>query len=105
MTKIDISGLHLEPLIEAMWVNSKPASFFASAHVPSPKFDPGELRDRMSEKETQGYFYLDYLCGRVFKMRFDDSNMIDPTLYDRDNGDGACQRVVDYFRANYMATQ
>ena len=37
--------------------------------------------------------YFDYLKGRVMKVDLS-GNELDPYLYDRDNGEGAAERVV-----------
>ena len=37
--------------------------------------------------------YFDYLNGKVLKIDLE-TNELDPTLYDRDNGNGLCERVL-----------
>lgn len=41
--------------------------------------------------------YFDYLRGRVMKVRIE-GNLLDPRLYDRDNGEGAAEfAILDEF--------
>lgn len=41
--------------------------------------------------------YIDYFCGRVIKSDLT-GDKVDPRGYDRDNGQGAFQSVVDRLR-------
>lgn len=42
--------------------------------------------------------YVDYCTGRSIKVDFS-KDEVDPSLYDRDNGEGAFKKVVDGMRA------
>lgn len=48
--------------------------------------------------ETTGYPYFDYLYGRVMKVDLSSDESFEERLYDRDNGTGAAQRVIDRLR-------
>lgn len=43
--------------------------------------------------------YIDYLYGKVMKINFESDYSFDERLYDRDNGQGAAQKVIDNLRA------
>ena len=43
--------------------------------------------------------YFDYLYGRVMKIDLS-KDKLDPWLYDRDNGDGAAQEIINKLRNN-----
>jgi hypothetical protein len=51
---------------------------------------------------AQGPPRFDYLAGRVLKVDLDDPTGFDARLYDRDNGAGAAQAVVDAVRAGVL---
>jgi len=86
---IDITGLNKLQVLQALWNHSKPASFFQ--HMPAsiiPKFSVLEAQDLIL------YGYVDYCCGRLIKTNFK-TDMLDPTMYDREYGSGAMQKVID----------
>jgi len=91
MASIDITGLNKKQILRALWENSKPASFF-SMGIPTPAIDEDELIKTLESG------YADYLCGRVIKTDFK-TDSLNPRGYDRDNGQGAMQKVVDSVRA------
>uniref|UniRef100_A0A6C0CAZ2 Uncharacterized protein n=1 Tax=viral metagenome TaxID=1070528 RepID=A0A6C0CAZ2_9ZZZZ len=84
-TQIDISDLDRDTLLEALWQRSKPGRFFA----------PFDLREA---KKQLWDGYADYICGRVIKTDIYSEDTVDPSMYDRDNGAGAFQSVVDKMR-------
>ena len=46
--------------------------------------------------------YLDYVKGRVIKIKFySDTTEINEALYDRDNGQGAAQRAIDEYKKEH----
>ena len=47
---------------------------------------------------SQGSKYFDYLKGRVMKLDLTSDDEFDPWGYDRDNGRGAAQNVIDALR-------
>lgn len=88
--QVDISGLDKFTVVEALWKNSKVASFFTIAGIPSPSFlDEKEAR-RVLESPNPCF---DYLSGRVIKTNFS-TNLLDPWYYDRDNGQGSMAKIV-----------
>ena len=42
--------------------------------------------------------YPDYICGRLIKSDIYNSNLIDPYLYDRENGKNSFKQVVETIR-------
>ena len=67
------------------------------------------------EKPSVGEWGFDYHCGRVFKADFEPYNdpskrtnrkiVINPLGYDRDNGNGAFQKVVNSLRSAQGSAQ
>lgn len=90
---INISELNRDLLLQALWEKSLPASFFRAHKLPAPAFD---LEMAKQQLHTDGY--ADYICGRVIKTNIYESDTIDPRLYDRDNGIGAFEQVVNSLR-------
>jgi hypothetical protein len=82
-------------ILKALWERSKYAAFFD--HFPDtmkPKFSLSNL-----DAQVQSCGYVDYYDGKVIKACiFDTRNEIDPSGYDRDNGRGAFQEVIDGLR-------
>jgi hypothetical protein len=73
---MDISGLDKIKLLNALWENMVPASFFTMMGLPSPGFD-----EKKAEEAVKGY--IDYFCGRAIKMDLS-QDKVDPWLYNRD---------------------
>lgn len=48
----------------------------------------------------RGGTYFDYLYGRVMKVDLSSDDGFEERLYDRDNGKGAAQKVIDALRTN-----
>jgi hypothetical protein len=88
--KIDIIGVDKEELLFALWEKSKVAAFFTLSGIPPPPYDKELAKSELSS-------FIDYFCGRVIKtdLRLD---FVSPRMYDRDNGEGAFQAVVDNLR-------
>ena len=63
-------------------------------------YDPSKA---LTDEECEGLLgktmYFDYLQGRVMKVDLEGDN-IDPWLYDRDNGAGACADAIERLRGN-----
>ena len=60
-------------------------------------FNPNGLSIEECERLLQDSAYFDYLQGRVMKISLK-ADEVDPWGYDRDNGEGAFQRVVNSLR-------
>ena len=99
-TDIDFLTLH-----KTLWDNSKVAAFFDVSGMAAPKY----------EKPSVGEWGFDYHCGRVFKTDFEPYKdpskrtngkiVISPLGYDRDNGNGAFQKVVNSLRSAQGSAQ
>lgn len=89
---IDINGLNRDILLEALWKSSSPAAFFRFSGLPSPSFDINEAKRVLRDG------YADYVCGRSIKTDIYSKDIVDPTMYDRDNGTGTFKKVVDLLR-------
>lgn len=88
---IDIKGLNKADVLAALYNASRPLGMGFLHYDPKP----------MTGKEAETYAeqtYFDYLKGRVMKVKLQGGEF-DERLYDRDNGAGTAQIVVDAVRA------
>ena len=92
-TKISIKGLDKVDLLERLWSNRKPASFFRFSGIDSPSFDKSQ-----SKLAIKGY--IDYFCGRCIKIDIS-GDEADYRLYDRDCGkeDKTFQQIVSEMKS------
>lgn len=87
---VSIKGLSKAAVLAALYNHSQPLGLGILQYTP----------EDMTEQEAQalldqrGYFYFDYLKGRVMKVDIG-SDELDERLYDRDNGPGAAQRAIN----------
>lgn len=93
---IDIRGMKKAEVLKALYDNSKPLGmgFFQIEVGPMPIEEATELL------EDQTYF--DYLKGRVMKVDLRSDIEFEEWGYDRDNGEGAAQRVIEVLRKGYV---
>jgi len=84
---IDISKLNKADVLAALYNNSRPLGL-GILHSEEKDMTREEAEELL---KTQTYF--DYLKGRVMKVELS-GNEFDPYMYDRDNGEGAAQRVI-----------
>jgi hypothetical protein len=86
---IDITGIDKAKLLMALHQNSKAQgiSFLHEREV--------SLIDCQKRLELTGD--IDYFAGRVIKCDLS-SDQLDGRMYDRDNGDGVAERVVNSIR-------
>ena len=90
---INIEGIDRKKLLTEMWKNAPIASFFIFRGIPPPPLDPGELEDACNNE------YIDYMCGRPIKTRFNsETNIISADGYNRDAGVGVLERIVEELR-------
>ena len=91
---ISIEGLHKADVLAALFNAARPQGL-GFLHYKERTMD----REEAERLLAQGS-YFDYLEGRVIKTRISsDRDTIDEGLYDRDNGEGAAQKVIDELRA------
>lgn len=93
MNTIDITGLDKAAVLAALYNNS----LRLGMGLLQPAGARDMTRDEAADILAQGYTYFDYLHGRVMKIDLS-SDAVDPRLYDRDLGDGACVRVINSLR-------
>lgn len=88
---VDIKGLNKAEVLAALYNNSKPNGlcYLCLEHPMSTDEAEAIL------KQTTDF---DYLNGRVLKVNLSSDDWFEEWLYDRDNGDGAAQRVIDSLR-------
>ncbi len=82
---IDISGLDKAEVLVALVNAAKPQGRGPTSPTPMTKERAAELLKVMN--------YFDYVEGRVLKVGLK-GDMLDPFLYDRDNGSGAARCAI-----------
>ena len=87
---VNIESIPKTLLLRKLWEKSQTAGFFSRSGFPAPAFD-----EQKAVNAVNGY--IDYFQGRVIKCDIS-GDTADPWLYDRDNGEGAFQRVVSQLR-------
>lgn len=90
---VSIEGLDKVDLTYDLWKNSKIALFYIHNFVAPPTLKKNELLCSQSYHK----WYFDSLKGRDMKCDLS-GDMVDVTMYDRDNGPGAFRTVVDNLR-------
>lgn len=88
---INISGINKAKLLLALHKNSR-SQGMSILHERTVTLQ--ECIERLKQD-----LYVDYFAGRVIKVDFEGGE-INPDLYDRDLGVGACQKVVDSLRTS-----
>ncbi len=86
---MNIKGINKAKILAALYNNSKPLNMGLLHFIDAD----------MTEIEAQkildaGHTYFDYLHGRVMKIDLS-SDELKTFLYDRDLGEGACERIVN----------
>jgi len=87
---IDIKGINKKKLLEELWKNQKYASFFTANNQKFPVFDETKIGNQIE-------FYIDYFQGKAIKCDLS-KDFVDPSLYDRDAGEGVFQKSVSWIR-------
>ena len=87
MTNINLKGLNKAAVLAALYNASKPQGMGFMHYNPTP----------MTIEEAEGLlertYDFDYLKGRVMKVNLD-GETLDPSDYDRDNGEGAAAAAI-----------
>lgn len=86
---ISLVGLNKAAVLAALFNASKPQG------MGFMQFDPKPMSVETAQQILdEGHTYFDYLQGRVMKIDLSGDDL-NPWGYDRDNGQGAVQRVID----------
>lgn len=88
MDAIDIKGLNKVDLVLALHRASRPLGIGHIVAMGSPPLDHARVEGHLAQGT-----YFDYLDGRVMKVEVG-GDMLDPRMYDRDNGAGSAAKVV-----------
>ena len=92
--KVDISGLDKKVLLRGLFEKAKTQGMGRLHYVEN---------DQLSDEEVEGILksggYVDYLHGRVMKVKISDETL-DTTWYNRDNGVDAAEKVIEMMRNN-----
>lgn len=80
-------------VLAALYNASKPQGMGFLHFNPKPMTE-NEAEDLLKEGRT----YFDYLHGRVMKIDLS-GNDLDTSLYNRDNGQGAAERVIESLKS------
>lgn len=95
---VSISGLDRADVLAALYNASKPQGL-GILHFESHPMTRDEAASLLSQSDS-----FDYLKGRVMKISIPDgATEIYPGLYDRDLGDGACERAIAKLRTKQPA--
>jgi hypothetical protein len=87
MSLIDINDIDKDELLYELWNNS-------TIIFKNMSFNLITAKKEMKEN------YPDYVCGRSIKLDIYNTNLIDPFLYDRDNGNNKVSQIVQDIRDN-----
>lgn len=90
MTEINIENIDKLLLLKMLWEKSKYAAFHNQSNFMKPQWD-----DALAEKAITKY--IDYFQGKIIKLDLS-KNIIDPYLYDRDNGKNTFVNVINSIR-------
>jgi len=89
---INIEGLDRGKVLAALYNASRPQGM-GFLH-----YDPKSMTEETGRELLKGQTYFDYLMGRVMKVDLSSEKEFDEWLYDRDNGRGAAQLVIEQLR-------
>ena len=93
---IDITGIDKAVLLAALY-NAAKTQGLGFLHYTPGAMTHAEAKEYVTNAEPWEWLYFDYIKGRVLKVDLS-ADMLDPHLYDRDNGAGATARVVASIR-------
>ncbi|MFJ6841415.1 hypothetical protein ACIQRE_01960 [Streptomyces griseoluteus] len=96
MSVVNIAGLDKAAVLAALYNASRPLGLgFLN---PASGLSMTTEQAALVLEEAGDAPYFDYLRGRVMKIRLR-GDEVDPALYDRDNGPGACAAAISALRA------
>ncbi len=88
---VDIRGLDKAAVLAALYNAARPQGMGFLAYKKKP------MTTEEAKALLEKYSYFDYLEGRVMKIAIEGGEL-EERLYDRDNGNGACQLVIGYLQ-------
>lgn len=91
--RISIEGLSRAEVLAGLFNAARPQGL-GFLH-----YDKKPMTAEAAQKLLEGGTSFDYIQGRVMKLNLDSDTDFDPRLYDRDNGEGAAQQVIDAIRS------
>lgn len=91
---ISIQGLDKAAVLAALYNRAQPQGMMGFLHYNPKPMTAAEAQALLAQTT-----YFDYVKGRVMKVNLA-KDEFDPSLYDRDNGRGAAQEVIDTLRAS-----
>lgn len=89
---VNIEGLNKADVLRALYDNAKTQGL-GFLH-----YDSAQMSTEEAERLLGAGTYFDYVKGRVMKVDLSSDVEFEEWLYDRDNGQGAAQRVIDGLR-------
>lgn len=90
--RIDITGLDKAEVLAILYNNAKPQGL-GFLH-----YDPKDMTVEEARKALQTETYFDYPGGRVMKVDLSEDTF-DPYLYNRDNGEGLAEKLIEELRS------
>jgi len=96
---ISLEGLDRADVLAALYNRAKPQGL-GGLHYEAEDMTRSEAEIIIKESTESRFssLYFDYVKGRVMKVDLSTS-VLNPRLYDRDNGDGAALQVIVELRA------
>jgi hypothetical protein len=91
---IDISGLDKGAVLAALWNNAALPPNHAVVH---PRTRPMTVDEAHKAFIAEGGHGFDYYQDRILKFHLG-ADEFDPRWYDRDNGQGLAERVIEHLR-------
>ena len=94
---VNFTGISKAAVLAALYNASKPQGK-GFLHFASEDMTELEAEDLIHQR-----LHFDYIKGRIVKVILSDDNEFDEYLYDRDNGPGAAQEVINFLRGRCTA--
>lgn len=89
---ISLVGLNKADVLAALYNASHPQGL-GFLHYRPESMNRATAETLLAEHPNQDRIYFDYLMGRVMKVDLS-GDSLDPSLYDRDNGQGAAEKAI-----------
>jgi hypothetical protein len=92
---VSTQDLVKKDVLAALYNSAKPQGM-GFLHYDAAPMSPDEAQHILDE----GHTYFDYVKGRVMKVDLKNDSGFEEFLYDRDNGSGAADSVINRLRAS-----